>query len=166
MGLSAEKRLSRPRRSLTLATKMMLLSMGVSGVLAFGLTWLGYRKAATGLRAKARLALDGEGVLTTTVVDNWIAERLTTLRGVASLRSVRTILDSAASLARKDVNATSGALADISAVAAEIETIDVIDVRGNVVASTTRDPDMGEVAQQAVLHAALGGQEFVSGLSI
>jgi len=56
MGVSAEKPLVRPRRSLTLATRMMLLSMGVSGALAFGLTWLGYRKAATGLRAKARLA--------------------------------------------------------------------------------------------------------------
>ncbi|HYS10426.1 MAG TPA: methyl-accepting chemotaxis protein, partial [Myxococcales bacterium] len=145
---------------------MMLLSMGVSGALAFGLTWLGYRKAATGLRAKARLALDSEGLLTTTVVDNWISERLTTLRGVASLRSVRTVLDTAASLAREDVNATNGALADISAVATEIETIDVIDLRGGLVASTTHEQDSGEVAQQAVLQAALGGKEFVSGLSV
>src|SRR6267142_704976 len=166
MGVSAEKPLVRPRRSLTLATRMMLLSMGVSGALAFGLTWLGYRKAATGLRAKARLALDSEGLLTTTVVDNWISERLTTLRGVASLRSVRTVLDTAASLAREDVNATNGALADISAVATEIETIDVIDLRGGLVASTTHEQDSGEVAQQAVLQAALGGKEFVSGLSV
>jgi methyl-accepting chemotaxis protein len=166
MGVSAEKPLVRPRRSLTLATRMMLLSMGVSGALAFGLTWLGYRKAATGLRAKARLALDSEGLLTTTVVDNWISERLTTLRGVASLRSVRTVLDTAASLAREDVNATNGALADISAVATEIETIDVIDLRGGLVASTTQEQDSGEVAQQAVLQAALGGKEFVSGLSV
>jgi len=166
MGVSAEKPLVRPRRSLTLATRMMLLSMGVSGALAFGLTWLGYRKAATGLRAKVRLALDSEGLLTTTVVDNWISERLTTLRGVASLRSVRTVLDTAASLAREDVNATNGALADISAVATEIETIDVIDLRGGLVASTTHEQDSGEVAQQAVLQAALGGKEFVSGLSV
>jgi len=166
MGVSAEKPFVRPRRSLTLATRMMLLSMGVSGALAFGLTWLGYRKAATGLRAKARLALDSEGLLTTTVVDNWISERLTTLRGVASLRSVRTVLDTAASLAREDVNATNGALADISAVATEIETIDVIDLRGGLVASTTHEQDSGEVAQQAVLQAALGGKEFVSGLSV
>jgi len=165
MGLSAE-RLVRPRRSLTLATKMMLLSMGVSGALAFGLTSLGYRKAATGLRAKARLALDSEGMLITTVVDHWISERLTTLRGVASLRSVRTVLDTAASPAREDVNATNAALADISAVATEIETLDVVDLRGNVVASTTREQDSGEVAQQAVIQAALGGKEFVSGLSV
>src|SRR5215470_15260759 len=125
MGDSREIAPVRPRRSLTLATKMMLLSFGVSGALACGLTWLGYRKAAAGLRAKAELALDGEALLNTTVVETWISERLTTLRGVASLRSVRTVLDTAVSLAREDVDATNLALADISAVAPEIESIDV-----------------------------------------
>ncbi len=165
MGVVAEGTTA-PRRSLTLSSKIVLLSVGISAALAGGLTWLGYGKAASGLRAKSELALGSEALLTATLVENWMSERLVALRGVAGLRSVRTVLDTAVSLAREDVDATNLALSDISSVAPEIESIDVVDLRGGVVASTTDEKDLRPPAQRRELQAALAGREFISGVSV
>lgn len=165
MGVVAEGTTA-PRRSLTLSSKIVLLSVGISAALAGGLTWLGYGKAASGLRAKSELALGSEALLTATLVENWMSERLVALRGVAGLRSVRTVLDTAVSLAREDVDATNQALSDISSVAPEIESIDVVDLRGGVVASTTDEKDLRPPAQRRELQAALAGREFISGVSV
>ncbi len=154
------------RRSLTLATKIVLLSVGISGALAVGLTSLGYRKAASGLRTKSVLALDSEALLTATLVENWVGERLVALRGVAGLRSVRTVLETAVSLAREDVDATNGALADVASVAPEIESIDVIDLRGTVIASTTDENDPRPLDRQREVQIALSGKEFISGVTV
>src|SRR5256886_8018545 len=151
---------------LRLATKMVLLSVGISGALAAGLTWLGYTRAASGLRAKSELALGNESLLTAMMIDNWMVERLVTLRGVASLRSVRTVLETAVALAREDVDATNLALSDITAVAPEIESIEVIDLRGEVIASTTDEVQPAGLMQREEMRSALNGHEYVSGISV
>jgi len=151
---------------LRLATKMVLLSVGISGALAAGLTWLGYTRAASGLRAKSELALGNESLLTAMMIDNWMVERLVTLRGVASLRSVRTVLETAVALAREDVDATNLALSDITAGAPEIESIEVIDLRGEVIASTTDEVQPAGLMQREEMRSALNGHEYVSGISV
>ena len=165
MGVSSEPA-PRRRRSLTLAAKIVLLSVGISGALAIGLTVLGYRKASSGLRAKSELALDSEALLTATLVENWVSERLIALRGVASLRSVRTVLETAVALAREDVDATNLALENIAIVTPEIESIEVVDPRGDVVASTTDEKDPRPLDRRRELQVALTGREFVSGITI
>jgi methyl-accepting chemotaxis protein len=165
MGPSSD-RPPRRRRSLTLAAKIVLLSVGISGALAIGLTWLGYRKAGSGLRAKAELALDSEALLTATLVENWVSERLVALRGVAGLRNVRTVLETAVSLAREDVDATNVALENIGSVAPEIESIEVVDLRGDVVAGTTDEKDPRPLDRQRELQVALTGKEYVSGVTV
>src|SRR5581483_1491243 len=165
MGVAAQGSSSR-RRSLTLSGKMVLLSVGISAALAAGLTSLGYRKAASGLRAKSELALGSEALLTATLVENWMSERLAALRGVAGLRSVRTVLDTAVSLAREDVDTTNQALSDIGSVAPEIESLDVVDLRGAIVASTSDETDLRPPDARRELQAALAGREFISGVSL
>ena len=146
--------------------KMVLLSVGISGALAAGLTWFGYTKAASGLRSKSELALGSESLLTAMTIDNWMAEGLLTLRGVAGLRSVRTVLETAVSLAPEDVDATNLALADIAAVAPEIESIEVIDLRGGVIASTTDELLPKELLHRPEMRSALDGREYVGGIAI
>ena len=146
--------------------KMVLLSVGISGALAAGLTWFGYAKAASGLRSKSELALGSESLLTAMTIDNWMAEGLLTLRGVAGLRSVRTVLETAPSVAPEDLEATNLALADIAAVAPEIESIEVIDLRGGVIASTTDELQPKELLHRPEMRSALDGREYVSGISI
>jgi HAMP domain-containing protein len=154
------------RRSFPLATKMVLLSVGISGALAASLTWFGYNRAASGLRAKSELALGSESLLTAMTIDNWKAERLVTLRGVASLRSVRTVLETAVSLARDDVDASNLALSDIASVAPEIESIEVIDLQGGIIASTTDEVQPKGLLQRPEMRSALDGREYVSGISV
>jgi len=152
------------RRSFTLATKMVFLSLGVSGALALAITWFGYRKASAGLRTKSELALGSEALLGATLIENWMTERTVALRGVAGLRSVRTILDTAVSLAREDVNATNQALSDIASVAPEIESIEVIDLRGAAIAGTADEVEKG-LLQRPEVRSALAGRDYISGIS-
>src|ERR1700682_5413026 len=152
------------RRSFTLATKMVFLSLGASGALALAITWFGYRKASAGLRTKSELALGSEALLGATLIENWMTERTVALRGVAGLRSVRTILDTAVSLAREDVNATNQALSDIASVAPEIESIEVIDLRGAAIAGTADEVEKG-LLQRPEVRSALAGRDYISGIS-
>src|ERR1700730_11080540 len=159
-------RLFGARRSLSLAMKMVLLSVGISGSLATGLTWFGYQSAAAGLRRKSELALGSESLLAATLIDNWMGERVIALKGVASLRSVRTVLDTAPSLVPESVDITNQALSDIASVAPEIESIEVIDLRGNIIASTTDEPQTKDLTQRSEIRNALAGGEFIGGVSI
>jgi methyl-accepting chemotaxis protein len=154
------------RRSLSLASKMVLLSAGLSGALAVLLTWFGYTKAQIGLRNKSELALASEAQLTSTLIENWMNERIVALRGVAGLRSVRTVLDTAASLAREDVDFTNEALTDIAAVAPEIEVIQVISRGGDVVASTSDEKQTEPLLERGEVRRALEGGEFIGGIEI
>ncbi|HWE25139.1 MAG TPA: cache domain-containing protein, partial [Myxococcales bacterium] len=147
-----------------MAAKIVILAVGLSGALAAGLTWLGYSKAAAGLRAKSELALGGESLLVTTLIDNWLDQRLTSLRGIATLRCVRTVLETAVSLARDDVDATNLALSDIAVLAPEIESIDVIDLRGGTIASTTDEAPTKDVLERPEIRSAMAGRDFVSGV--
>lgn len=143
-----------------------MLAVGLSGGLAAGLTWFGYVKAAAGLRSKSELALGSESLLVTTLIDTWLNQRLTALRGIASLRCVRTVLETAVSLAHDDVDATNLALSDIAVVAPEIESIDVIDLRGGTIASTTDETQPRDLLQHPEVRTALGGRDFVSGVLV
>jgi methyl-accepting chemotaxis protein len=154
------------RRSLSLATKMVLLSAGLSGALAVLLTWFGYAKAQAGLRNKSELALTSEAQLTSMMIEDWMNDRIVGLRGVAGLRSVRTVLDTAASLAREDVDLTNEALANIAAVAPEIELIQVISLRGEVVASTSDETPAEPLLDRPEVERAVEGGEFIGGIEI
>jgi methyl-accepting chemotaxis protein len=143
---------------------MVFLSLGVSGALALAITWFGYRKASAGLRTKSELALGSEALLGSTLIENWMTERIVALRGVAGLRSVRTVLDTAVSLARDDVDATNLVLSDIASVAPELESIEVIDLRGAAIAGTTDEVEKG-LLQRPEVKSALAGREYISGIS-
>src|SRR5216683_3253376 len=143
---------------------MVFLSLGVSGALALAITWFGYRKASAGLRTKSELALGSEALLGSTLIENWMTERTVALRGVAGLRSVRTVLDTAVSLARDDVDATNLVLSDIASVAPELESIEVIDLRGAAIAGTTDEVEKGLLRRPEV-KSALAGREYISGIS-
>src|SRR5258708_39897167 len=143
---------------------MVFLSLGVSGALALAITWFGYRKASAGLRTKSELALGSEALLGSTLIENWMTERIVALRGVAGLRSVRTVLDTAVSLARDDVDATNFGLSDIASVAPELESIAVIDLRGAAIARTTDEVGKG-LLQRPEVKSALAGREYISGIS-
>jgi methyl-accepting chemotaxis protein len=143
---------------------MVFLSLGVSGALALAITWFGYRKASAGLRTKSELALGSEALLGSTLIENWMTGRIVALRGVAGLRSVRTVLDTAVSLAREDVDATNLVLSDIASVAPELESIEVIDLRGAAIAGTTDEVEKG-LLQRPEVKSALAGREYISGIS-
>src|SRR5437868_14270263 len=94
----------------SLATKVILLSVGISAILAGSLTFLGYRKAARGLRSRTETALADDSSLTASLIDSWMRERMGSLRAARRLSAIWRALEAAASSAREDREAPGAAL--------------------------------------------------------
>ncbi len=148
----------------TLAAKIVLLSVGIAAALSISLTVAGYRKSVQGLGERSARALGAEALLTSSLVDTWARERVQGLRALASLRSVRRLLETAAAPAPVDLDAADGALGDAAALAPEIESIALIDIEGRVVRSTDPADESHRLSDQAYFREALEGRPFVSGI--
>ena len=93
-----------------LGAKFGLLLVGVSALLAVGLTGLGYFEGATGLREQAEAALRADARTVSSVIDDWNDQRLAELRWIAALPAVSRLVTSSASPAPADVQAAHDAL--------------------------------------------------------
>src|SRR2546428_13504921 len=114
----------------SLATKVILLSVGISAILAAGLTFLGYRKAARGLRSRTETALAADSSLTANLIDSWIRERIGSLPALGRRGPHRRALETAASPAPEELESTVGALTDGAALAPDTETTVLVKLVG------------------------------------
>jgi methyl-accepting chemotaxis protein len=156
-------RLGRPRFR-SLVTKIVMLSAGTSFVLALGLTIIGYRKASSGLEERTRSALAAESLLTASLIDAWASERIEGLKGLASLRTVRRLLETAAAPATEDIDAANASLADVAAAEQDVESIALFDRSGRVLASSNQGDDGKNFAGRAYVRDALSGHIFAGGV--
>jgi methyl-accepting chemotaxis protein len=156
-------RLQRPRFR-SLVTKIVVLSAGISFVLALGLTIIGYRKASSGLEERTRSALSAESLLTASLIDAWASERIEGLKGLAGLRTARRLLETAASPAVEDIDAANASLADVAAAEQDVESIALFDRNGRVLASSNQDDDGKNFAGRAYVREALAGRIFAGGV--
>jgi methyl-accepting chemotaxis protein len=145
-------------------TKIVMLSAGTSFVLALGLTIIGYRKASSGLEERTRSALAAESLLTASLIDAWASERIQGLKGLASLRTVRRLLETAASPATEDIDAANASLADVASAEQDVESIALFDRSGRVLASSNQDDDGKNFAGRAYVRDALSGHVFAGGV--
>ena len=148
----------------SLSAKIALLSVGISALLAGGLTVAGYRKAAAGLRARTETALAADASLTANLVDTWMRERQGSLRALARLTSIRRALETAASPAVEDLEATDRALGDAAALAPEIETIALVAPDGKVVRSSDGTDEGRNMSPQPWVQEAIAGKGFIGGV--
>ncbi|TMB27403.1 MAG: HAMP domain-containing protein [Deltaproteobacteria bacterium] len=150
----------------SLATKVILLSVGISAILAAGLTFLGYRKAARGLRSRTETALAADSSLTANLIDSWMRERMGSLRALGRLGAIRRALETAASPAREDLEATDRALTDGAALAPDIESIGLVNLAGKVIRTNDGKDEGRDLSQREYVRDALGGNTFITGVSV
>jgi methyl-accepting chemotaxis protein len=150
----------------SLAAKIVLLSVGISSVLAAGLTVLGYRTAARGLAARTETALASDSLLTANLVDSWMRERMESLRALAKVGPIRRSLETAASPAAEDLEATDRALGDAAALAPDIESIALIDLGGKVIRSSDGNDEGRDLSRRQHVREALGGKPSITGVAI
>ena len=149
----------------TLAAKIALLSVGIAAILSISLTVAGYLKAVQGLGERSARALGTEALLTSSLVETWVREREQGLTALASLRSVRRLLETAVAPAPVDLEAADSALGDAAALAPEIDSIALLDRAGRTVRSTDPADDARTFADRPYFRDALAGRAVVSGIS-
>ena len=150
----------------SLATKVILLSVGISAILAASLTFLGYHKAARGLRSRTETALAADSSLTANLIDSWMRERMGSLRALGRLGAIRRALETAASPAREDLEATDRALTDGAALAPDIESIGLVNLAGKVIRTNDGKDEGRDLSQREYVRDALGGNTFITGVSV
>ena len=151
---------------ITLGAKFGLLLVGVSALLAAGLTGLGYQQAATGLREQAEAALRADARTVSSLIDGWNDERLADLRLIAALPAVIRLADrTSPEHTPADLEAAQEVVVAEAATNREID-FAVLDDAGNFLASSN-PKDLGQnVGRRDYFRAAIGGDAFISGVSV
>ena len=157
---------ARSLRVRSLGGKVSLLAVGVSGLLALGLTALGYVKAAKGLRERSESALAAEARLTANLVDAWEGEREGGLRALVLRQGVRQVLEMAAAPAPEDLDAAGQALADVAALEQDADSISLVSLSGTVIRSSKESDQGRDLSHRADVRAALDGRASVTGVQI
>jgi methyl-accepting chemotaxis protein len=150
----------------SLGGKVSMLAVGVSGLLALGLTALGYFKAAQGLRERSESALAAEARLATSLVDAWEGDREGGLRALTLRQSVRQVLEMAAAPAPEDMEAADQALADFAALKQDVDSIALVSLAGKVIRSSKESDQGRDLSQRADVREALEGRTSVTGVQI
>ncbi len=153
-------------RDWPLAAKVVALSVAVSTALSIGLTATGYVQASRGLRDQAEAALEADARLVVSVVDEWNARRLADLEALARMPAARRLLEAPGQPASDDVEELQGMLASVDGVAAEVDSIGLLDSTGTFIASSNQKDIGSSVKQRDYFQEALQGRTFITGVSI
>src|SRR5215208_2811778 len=104
-----------------LATKTVVVCVGLAAALALVLTTMGYLQASRGLREQAEAALHSDALLVADAIDNWHGERLGDLEILARLPAIRRVLEPDASPAA--VSAAQDALDAVDSMRRELDSV-------------------------------------------
>jgi HAMP domain-containing protein len=148
----------------SLRTRIALLCVGVSAVLAISLSALGYSMTGRGLRESMKTTLHAEGLVTANLAEGWARDRLASLRAVASLGRVRGYLETATAPAAEDQAAADVAVGDATSMAEEIESIALLDSHGKIVLSSSTADASGSLSNDDHVKAALAGTTSITGV--
>jgi methyl-accepting chemotaxis protein len=149
-----------------LATKVAFLCVSVAAALAFGLTAMGYIQAEDGLRRQAEAALNSDAVFVASSVDQWNQQRLIDLEALAAVPAARRVVAAGAGALPEDERVVQELLNTEDATRTDIDSISLIDARGDFFLSSTTDVLSTKVPQRDYFQAAMQGKRFVSGLTV
>jgi methyl-accepting chemotaxis protein len=153
-------------RSWPVATKLVALCIGIAASVAVGLTALGYTQAAAGLKQQAEAAMASDGLLVANQADAWNAKRLSDVKSLAALPSVRRVLEAGPNANPADAQAAQDAMEVIRASSDDVLSMSMFDSDGTIVLSTLA-PNVGRnLKQRDYFQAAMKGNSFISGVAI
>lgn len=153
-------------RTWPVATKIVGLCVGVAAAVAVGLTALGYTQADAGLKQQAEAALWSDGLVVANQVDAWNSKRLSDVQSLASLPSVRRVLENRAAADPADVQASQDAMNVIRRSGPDVLSISLIDADGGIQMSTLPSNVGKNLKQRDYFQASMSGQSFISGVAI
>jgi PAS domain S-box-containing protein len=147
-----------------LATKTVVVCVGLAAALALVLTTMGYLQASRGLREQAEAALHSDALLVADAIDNWHAERLGDLEILARLPAIRRVLEPDPSPAA--ISAAQDALDAVDTMRDELDSVGLLNSAGQFILSSNRG-DVGQaVPQRDYFQVALRGSPFITGVAI
>jgi diguanylate cyclase (GGDEF)-like protein/PAS domain S-box-containing protein len=143
-----------------MAFKLIAYCAGLAAALAIGLTAMGYMQAAQGLSERAEAALSSDALVVVTAVDDWNAQRLSSLQTVARLPSIARLLAAEPDpMFGEDRETAAESLAALDAPGEEVESAALTNAAGIVLLSTRPDEIGSDIHFDEDVRAALDDRQ-------
>jgi hypothetical protein len=151
-----------------MALKLIVYTVGLVAALAGGLTAMGYIQGAQGLSERAEAALSADALVVTTAIDDWNAQRLSSIPIIARLPAVWRLLASEPdTMLVEDEQTAREGLSALDAPGEDVESVVIAAAHGGVVLSN-RPEEIGSDArlQEDFRVAVAERRSFTSGVSM
>jgi methyl-accepting chemotaxis protein len=150
----------------SLVSRIVVLCLGMSLLLAIGVTTIGYTTASRGLseQGAARLASDAHVVAST--LDHWNIERLEATHVLAGLKAMARALDQGDAHSAEDAATVNDAISGVQRGISDIQAITIIDATGLAVYATSPVSLGANLKNRDYFQAAMQGHDFITGVSI
>ncbi len=151
-----------------MALKLIVYTVGLAAALAVGLTAMGYIQAAQGLSERAEAALSADALVVTTAIDDWNAQRLSSIQIIARLPAVWRLLASEPdAMLVEDEQTARESLSALDAPGEDVESVVIAAANGRVVLSNRAE----EIGSDVRLHedfrvAVAEHRSSISGVSL
>lgn len=163
---SPKTKLGTRLQNLSVTTRIIGLCVGLSAAIVITLTVIGYQLAADGLREQAQATLASDALVVANTVDQWNTNRLEALQTLASLPAFARFLEASPTTRASLMATVQDSLTSVDALAADMDSVAVMDPTGTFIASSNPKDLGSNVAQRDYFQTAMQGKTFITGVSI
>jgi hypothetical protein len=149
-----------------IVAKITVLCTAIAIVLASALTAIGYSQAAAGLSQQADKEIEADAHIVETTIDDWHRQRLAVLALGAIAPAMVHVAEQGDAASASDQADVLAILTNIAKRNPDIETVGVMDSRGNYVLDVDPASLGSSGAQYDFFQQAMLGHEFISGVRL
>jgi methyl-accepting chemotaxis protein len=149
-----------------LVARIVGLSVGISLLMAVGVTAIGYTNASRGLNDQGEARLASDAYVLTSALDRWNLERLEAAHAMANVKALARALDMGSAHTLEDEATVNDAISAVQRGVSDIQAVTVINADGLAVYATSQVSLGANLKNRDYFQAAMHGADFISGVSI
>ena len=149
-----------------LVGRIVALSVGISLLMAVGVTAIGYSNASRGLNDQGEARLASDAYVLTSALDRWNLERLEATHALANVKALGRALDVGSAYTPEDEATVNDAISAVQRGLSDIQAVTIINGDGLAVFATSPVSLGANLKNRDYFQAAIHGGDFISGVSI
>ena len=149
-----------------LVGRIVALSVGISLLMAVGVTAIGYSNASRGLNDQGEARLASDAYVLTSALDRWNLERLEATHALANVKALGRALDMGSAHTPEDEANVNDAISAVQRGLSDIQAVTIINGDGLAVFATSPVSLGANLKNRDYFQAAIHGGDFISGVSI
>jgi C4-dicarboxylate-specific signal transduction histidine kinase len=153
-------------RNWLLTTKVVSLCMGISVVLAVGVTAISYTYVSRGLDEQGRARLQSEAFVLVDRLDHWNAERLGVSHALAKFPPIVRALEAGGSATPEDAATIEQVMTSMLAGVTDVVSVSIYNADATMVFGTNERSVGQNYRTRDYWRTAMQGRDFISGVSV